>query len=74
MSFELPRRWSTEVGQELTSRLLPAHEAADLLGISRGHLANLRYRGGGPRYVKLGTAVRYREADLAQWIEANING
>jgi len=28
-----------------------------------------RSRGGGPRYVKVGSLVRYRKSDILEWIE-----
>lgn len=34
-------------------------------------LKDLRQRGGGPRYVRIGTAVRYREDWLDKWAEDN---
>jgi hypothetical protein len=48
---------------------------AELLNVSTGHLANLRWRGDGPRYYDLGRpgrgrCVRYRIADVLAWAEA----
>ena len=41
-----------------------------LLGISEANLAQLRYLGTGPAYVKItGRQVRYMRADVAEWIE-----
>jgi predicted DNA-binding transcriptional regulator AlpA len=57
-----------------TEALLTAHEAAALLSVSASYLAKARMRGEGPRYVKIGRAVRYRHADLAGWIAANSRG
>lgn len=34
-------------------------------------LKDLRQRGGGPRYVRIGTAVRYRQDWLDKWAEDN---
>ncbi|NGO67139.1 helix-turn-helix transcriptional regulator [Streptomyces boncukensis] len=46
-------------------------ELAGRLGVSVGTLANWRWRGEGPRYVKLGSGrssrVRYRSEDVAAW-------
>ncbi|MBU2613763.1 helix-turn-helix domain-containing protein [Patescibacteria group bacterium] len=42
--------------------------AAEHLGLSPRTLENLRHRGGGPRYVKLGGSVRYRAVDLDAWV------
>ena len=53
-------------------RFLDSDEAADDLGLQRTTLEAWRCRGGGPRFVKLGRAVRYRQADLDEWIESRI--
>jgi predicted DNA-binding transcriptional regulator AlpA len=47
-------------------------QAAGYLGLNPGTLANLRARGLGPRYVKLGSAVRYYESDLDAWAQAHL--
>lgn len=39
-------------------------------GIPVGSLANLRWRGTGPRYVKRGTKVLYKRADVEEWLES----
>ena len=48
--------------------LLTAHEAAEYLNISRQWLANQRWRGTGPKYIKIGGAVRYQADDLDRFI------
>lgn len=56
-------------------RLVREHEAADFLGYSVATLRNWRVRGGGPRFVKISSrSVRYRIADLIDWIEARTVG
>jgi predicted DNA-binding transcriptional regulator AlpA len=46
-------------------------ELAKSLGLTEGHLAQLRYTGKGPKFVKLtGRQVRYRPTDVAEWLEA----
>ena len=53
----------------VTERLMTATEAGDLLAMTRGALAQLRYMGTGPKFVKLGgRSVRYRLEDLEEWI------
>jgi predicted DNA-binding transcriptional regulator AlpA len=53
------------------NRLVTEHEAADMLCYSVRALQNWRHRGGGPRFVKVSArSVRYRIADLHDWIEA----
>lgn len=42
--------------------------AAAYLGLSESTLEKARVYGNGPRYVKLGRAVRYRAADLEAWL------
>ncbi|WP_295885436.1 helix-turn-helix domain-containing protein [uncultured Thiohalocapsa sp.] len=53
----------------LTSALLDEKAAAALLSFSPRTLQMWRVRGGGPKYLKLGSAVRYHPDDLATWIE-----
>ncbi len=51
--------------------LLTEIQAAEVLNLSIRTLQAWRVRGGGPRFVRLsGRAVRYRNADLAAYIEA----
>jgi predicted DNA-binding transcriptional regulator AlpA len=45
-------------------------EVAAVLGISTAQLANFRYLGTGPAFVKVGRRVRYRWSDLAAYVEA----
>jgi excisionase family DNA binding protein len=53
-------------------RLLTQREAASALRLSERTLERLRLQGGGPLYVKAGRAVRYRESDLEEWIDARV--
>lgn len=53
----------------MTNPLLTPAEAGAQVGLSAGALAQLRYTGGGPRFIKLtAKAVRYRQDDLDAWI------
>jgi len=45
--------------------------AAEFLGISHRTLQGMRSKGGGPKFVKLKKAVRYKIADLNKWSEGN---
>ena len=56
---------STENTQLLTDR-----DVAALTGLARSTLAKLRLNGQGPRFVKLGAAVRYRADDVQTWVTA----
>jgi predicted DNA-binding transcriptional regulator AlpA len=50
--------------------LLNTAVAAKRLGVSPSFLAKARMKGVGPRYRKLGRAVRYAHADLDHWLSA----
>lgn len=47
-------------------------EAARHLSLAPNTLEKLRVTGGGPRFVKLGRAVRYRMADLEAYIAERV--
>jgi predicted DNA-binding transcriptional regulator AlpA len=53
-------------------RLLVQNEAAEFLRLSPRTLERLRVSGTGPRYVKLGRRIAYREVDLEAWITARV--
>lgn len=48
--------------------LLNERQAAAALGLSHRTLQSWRVRGGGPEFIKLGSSVRYRPADLDAWL------
>ena len=50
--------------------LLNTVAAARRLGVSPSFLAKARMQGDGPRYRKLGRAVRYAQVDLDHWLLA----
>lgn len=52
-----------EAGKNL-GRLLKDTEAAHRLGLEKQTMRNWRLLGKGPAWVKMGSAVRYWEADL----------
>lgn len=54
-------------------RLFTQPEAAALYGLHVCTLIRAR-RAGELRAVKFGRAVRYRESDLVDWVEANLDG
>ena len=49
--------------------LLTAPDAAKLLRVSLSWLAKARLTGNGPRFVKIGRAVRYPESFLREYIK-----
>lgn len=48
--------------------LLPPRVLSDEWGIPESTLAQWRWRGEGPVYVKLGGHVRYRRSDIDAWL------
>lgn len=51
------------------ARLIRTPEAAHLLGLAPSTLSKLRCVGGGPKFVRLGRSVAYRETDLREWAD-----
>jgi predicted DNA-binding transcriptional regulator AlpA len=66
--------FESKAARELNSRerLLTPRDAADVLRLSPSWLAKARMRGDGPPYVKIGRAIRYGEAALAQWMKSRL--
>lgn len=48
--------------------LLTEAQASRFLRVAARTLQAWRYRGGGPRFVKLGRSVRYRRSDLKRFV------
>ena len=47
--------------------------AAEFMGLSVRTLQGLRYRGGGPRFVRISSrCTKYRRTDLRAWAEARL--
>jgi predicted site-specific integrase-resolvase len=57
------------VMEYLGDGLLTPDEASSLLRVDEGTLANWRYRGTGPVFVKLGGKVRYAKNDLNDFVQ-----
>jgi excisionase family DNA binding protein len=53
----------------VSAGLISSKEAARLLGIHFNTLCKWRIRGVGPRFVKAGTAIRYRRSDIETWLQ-----
>lgn len=49
-------------------------EVADYLLTTAQNLAKMRWQGRGPRYTRVGKAIRYRWDDVDAWLEANSHG
>ena len=46
--------------------------AANHIGLAVSTLEKLRVKGGGPLYIKMGRAVRYRMGDLDRWLDERV--
>lgn len=55
-------------------QFLTTPQAAEYIGLHKSTLDTWRCRGEGPRFVKLGRAVRYRIKDLDAYIESRLCG
>lgn len=54
----------------MAERMMRETEVADVLGVSRRTLQGWRWRGGGPPYLRIGSAVRYEPAAVRAWLDA----
>ena len=52
------------------NKLLTVKELSEYLGISDETLRKYRMRGNGPKYLKLGRAVRYKLEDVLEWLDS----
>ena len=52
--------------------MVRTEQAAKILDVTKSTLESWRCRGGGPPFVRYGRAIRYREADLDQFIESKV--
>ncbi|MCV7010361.1 DNA-binding protein [Mycobacterium gordonae] len=53
--------------------MLKAEELAPLVGTSVNQLAQWRFHGDGPPFIKFGRrSVRYRWSDVQAWCDANL--
>jgi len=44
---------------------------AEIMGISVGHARRLCREGKAPRRIKVGRFIRFRKADVVEWVEAH---
>jgi len=68
----IDKAWSSPAATAAT--VVNETAAAQNLGLAVSTIQKLRLRGGGPKFLKLGRAVRYRVADLESWLDARVLG
>ena len=54
--------------------LLKQADASRLISVSERTLERLRTSGGGPRFVRIGRRVAYRQCDLETWLADRVVG
>jgi len=54
--------------------LLNEHQVAQLVALSVASVRRWRLLRIGPKYLKIGSAVRYRPADISTWLESRPMG
>ena len=59
-----------EEKRDNSPELLRTASAAAVAGLSASTLNKLRCTGGGPAFLKLGRAVRYKRDDLEDWLDS----
>jgi predicted DNA-binding transcriptional regulator AlpA len=59
---------------DVLERLLSEHEVARITGLSVASVRRWRLLRQGPKYIKIGAAVRYKPEDIAAWLETRPTG
>jgi predicted DNA-binding transcriptional regulator AlpA len=54
--------------------LLTEHDVARITGLSVASVRRWRLLSQGPKYLKIGAAVRYKPEDIAAWLESRPSG
>lgn len=53
-----------------TDILITPAQLGERFGMTTGALAQMRYKGNGPKFIKLGgRQIRYSESDIQAWLE-----
>jgi predicted DNA-binding transcriptional regulator AlpA len=63
-----------ENGNSTIETLLNEHDVARLTGLSVASIRRWRLLRQGPKYLKLGSAVRYTPKDISAWLESRPSG
>jgi predicted DNA-binding transcriptional regulator AlpA len=61
-------------GSNTLAVLLNEHDVARLTGLSVASVRRWRLFKQGPKYLKIGSAVRYRTEDVRAWLETRPTG
>lgn len=69
----VPTPARVERATELPTDLIDEVTLAARLGVARSTLQSWRYNRCGPRFIKVGRLVRYRNADVEAYLRANVH-
>ena len=61
----------TEKGVAIVERLLGTKEVSHLTGLAVQSLNAMRCQGRGPKFIRLGRKIAYRETAIREWLDAN---
>jgi predicted DNA-binding transcriptional regulator AlpA len=56
-------------GLEQDELLLKTEAVSEMVGLAKTTLEHMRLKGGGPKFVHVGGAVRYRLSEVHTWIK-----
>jgi len=56
----------------MDTMFLDQAQTADFLKLSERTLERMRWKGDGPKFVKLGRRTVYRQSDLIEWANARV--
>ena len=59
-----------ELSRTQVPKVFDTKETAKILGISPGTLQNYRVDGRGPRFCRIGGAIRYQLAEINLWLQS----
>jgi predicted DNA-binding transcriptional regulator AlpA len=65
---ELPERIEMATANNSLETLLNEHDVARVTGLSVASVRRWRLLRQGPKYLKIGAAVRYRAEDISAWL------
>lgn len=65
----MPTNREMTMTDQVMERLVTPEDLAGLLSVTTGQLAQMRYLGTGPKYVKVGTRARYSLSDVRAWLD-----
>ena len=72
--FASPRKDRMATANNTIETLLNEHDVARITGLSVASVRRWRLLRQGPKYLKIGAAVRYHPADVAAWLKSRPTG